>query len=120
MIDAYRQKWTFGGGGWALTAHLDTAAVTQNVKAPKVSTLALRVQWLKVLVITGSGGKTWTFAGSTGAPVLTNALDMSTAGVVHEFDYGPEGVLLGANESLRVTISAAGAAAIVTAEGYAE
>ncbi len=117
MINAYLQKWAIYGG-FSTTVDLTTAAVTVNVKSPESSTDRLVFQRLKVEVLTGSAGKTWAFAAASGSPVLVPALDMSTSGVVHEFDFGPAGVVFADNDALRVTISAAGAAGRIIMEGY--
>lgn len=115
MIDNYLQKRAIYGG-FASTTELSAAAVTQVIATPKTGK-GFRVQKLTVVVTTGSAGKTWALAGTAGV-VLTPALDMSTAGVKHEFDFGPKGVLLAVNDTITLTISAAGAAGKVIMSGY--
>lgn len=119
MIDLYLQKKRcYPLGGFAVDLDISTAGVTQTVKAPKASTSTIIIQKLTVVVLTGSAGITWQFEGTAGTPDVTNPLDMSTAGAVFEFDYGPKGHALDAGDSLLVTISGANAAGHIHVEGY--
>jgi hypothetical protein len=127
-MDAYTQPKRALSGGFDTRVVLDTAAVTQNLIVAKATTPAelpkfhaIHVQRLKVVVQTGSAGKTWQFGNpAPNATNITPALDMSTSGVVYTFDFGPQGVRLFAGRPLVVTISAAGAAADVYVEGFQE
>lgn len=97
-----------------------TALQTTPSEAPVKHTV--HVQKLRVVVTTGAAGVTWTFSDSNGAAVGvgTPGLDMSTAGAIYVFDFGPTGAALTLNKNLIGTFSGAGAAADVFVEGYQE
>lgn len=118
MVDAYKQKQNIFGG-FSLDYDMATTDTTKNFIAAKSSTAKFAVQKLKVVVLVGNAGKTLTLGSQDGAVALTPALDMSTAGVEYSFDYGPKGKRFAtAGDAIKGTISAAGAAAFVCAEGY--
>lgn len=113
-----QKKRTAKSGGFDTAINVTTAATTGNLATVKVAGLQFVVQRLTVYVLTGSAGKTWTFGDSSGTVALSPALDMATAGVKYALDFGPKGRALTAGDALKVTISAAGAAADVQFEGY--
>ncbi len=118
MIDAYQQKRAIFGG-FGKVVELTTAAVTVSIASTKVTTAKFAVQRVRVTVITGSAGKTVALAATSASPVLTPALDTSTAGVQYDFDFGPTGVVFPtANDGITATISAAGAALRIQLTGY--
>lgn len=119
LTDLYQQKKAIPCGGFVKNLELGTAATTQDVLAPKVSTLTIWVQRIRVHVLTGNAGKTWQFrAKTTTTTIFTTTLDMSTAGVTHLIDLGSKGKALPLGETLEVVISAAGAAGHIEVEGY--
>lgn len=118
MTNTHAQKWrAAANGGFSSAALIVAGDTSKTIKAPKLITLAFRLQKLTIHVTTGSAGKTWTFVGSA-ATVITAALDVATAGSSFTFDFGPEGLALAVNESITTTISAAGSAGRVHVEGY--
>jgi hypothetical protein len=118
MIDLYRQKQRIFGG-FAVSHVVGTGDTTASFAAPALKTTShiLYVQRIKITVTTGAA-QTLALAGASGAPVLTPAMDMSTAGVSFTFDFGPAGRALVVNELIKATISAAGAGAVVAIDGY--
>lgn len=119
MDNTYAQKWAAKPhGGFSKTISQSAAATTGNIATVKTSTLRFNVQEIIVTVLTGSSGKTWTLADSSGTVALTPALDMSTAGVEHKYDFGEVGVPLTLGEAIRNTISGAGAAGKIVIRGY--
>jgi hypothetical protein len=128
-VDPYAQPKRTLSGGFTKEFNLTTAATTQTLITCPTTTPSdhpkkhyLRIQRLSVKVVTPSASKTWTIADSNGTPVaVTGALDMgANAGTVYSFDFGPQGLQLTLVKNLVLTISAAGAAGIVTVEGYYE
>lgn len=117
--DAYRRKQQIFGGV-NQTYIMATTDTTKNIVAPPVASVSkIAVQRIKVTVTTGAAGKTLALGSSSGDVTLTEALDMSTAGAEYERDFGPKGVpFLTAGDSVKATISAAGAGAIISIEGY--
>lgn len=79
----------------------------------------IHVQKLKIVVKTGAA-VTWTFADQSAVGVGNPAMDMSVAGAVFEWDFGPTGEKLTLNSNLVGTFSGAGAAADVFIDGYQE
>lgn len=119
LSNLYQQKKRAAkSGGFDTAISVSTAATTGNIATVKVAGLQFVCQLLRITVLTGSAGKTWTFGDSSGTIALTPALDMATAGVVYTYDFGPKGRALTAGDALKLTISAAGAAADVQFEGY--
>lgn len=128
-MDPYTQPKRALSGGFDTLVALTTAAsgVTQVIAAPQTTPLGcarkhyIHVQRLRIVVKTGSAGVTWTFQDGAGSPVtLTPALDMSTAGAVYSYDFGPQGKKLTLDKDLNVSISGAGAAADIFVEGFQE
>jgi hypothetical protein len=128
-MDPYYQPKIALSGGFETLVALTAAAngVTQVIAALQTTPSSnpkqhyIHVQRLRIVVKTGSAGVTWTFQDGAGSPVtLTAALDMSTAGAVYTFDFGPQGKKLTLNKDLNVSISGAGAAADIFVEGFQE
>ena len=119
MNNLYEQKQRIWGG-FNVTQFQTTASTTGSYSTPALKTTSHKifVQRLKIVVLTGSAGKTLALADATTGVVLTPALDMSTGGTTYTFDFGPTGKVFTVNELLKATISAAGAAASVNIEGY--
>lgn len=119
MSSLYEQKKRVAkSGGFSTAISVGAAAVTGNLAAPKVAGLQFVCQRLTIFVQIASAGKTWIFGDSSGTVALTPSLDMSVAGVRFAIDFTSKGRALTAGDSLKVTISAAGAAADVEFEGY--
>lgn len=127
-MDAYMQPKRAPSGGFDKRFELDDAAVTQtlieaftNKPAEMPRYHSIHVQRLTVIVKTGADGKTWQLRFvAPGADPITMALDMSVAGAVYSFDFGPVGAAGTAGRDLEVVISAAGAAGDIYVEGYQE
>jgi hypothetical protein len=116
--DLYLQKQQIFGGVAAIYL-LATTDTTKDIIAAKTATALFAVQKLNIVVTVGSAGKTLTLGSHSADVVLTPALDMSTAGVEYDYDFGPKGVpFLTAGDAIKATISAAGAAAVISVTGY--
>lgn len=119
LADLFQQKKRAAkNGGFDTAINVTTAATTGNIATVKVAGLQFICQRISIYVLTGSAGKTWTFGDSSGTVALSPALDMSTAGVRYTIEFGAKGRALTAGDALKLTISAAGAAANVEFEGY--
>lgn len=127
-MDPYMQpRRAFSGGLGNPQFDLDAAAVTQTLveaytdkpaEVPRYH--SIHIQRLKVDVKTGAA-VTWTFRFvAPGAEPITSALDMSVAGVQYAFDFGSQGMAGAAGRDFEVVMSGAGAAAIVSLEGFQE
>lgn len=118
MSDAYQRyrEWHEDISG---TLALTTAGTTATLVTAKSQDHAIFLQKLHVRVTTLSGGKTWTIADSASTPIpATGALPMDAAPASFDLDFGAEGLQLTAGKNLVTTISAAGAAGVITWEGY--
>ena len=69
------------------------------------------------IVPTTTGAVSWSLTdSSSGTPALTPLISMTGSG--YSIDYGSRGVQLNTGASLQVTLSATGAAGVVSVEGY--
>lgn len=125
-MDPYTQPKRELSGGFEKTLALDTSAVTQVIVTCPQTTPSdhpkqhyVHLQRMTITVKTGADGVTWTVQDANGTPkVLTAALDMSVAGAIYKFDFGPQGYPCTLNKDLKVSISGAGAAADIELEGF--
>lgn len=77
------------------------------------------LQKLHMSVTGPSAGKTWQVTDNSASPVeLTGPFGADVDGAHFDRDFGPKGVPLTEGQSLRLDVSATGAAGIVTWEGY--
>lgn len=116
MSDAYlRQREFYQDISGSLI--VSTAAVTQDLIADKASeTIFLQKAHVH---ITGASAKTWDLKDKAGTPIeLAGPFDGTNDGVHYDQDFGARGVPLTEGKGLQLVISAAGAAGIVTWEGY--
>lgn len=116
MSDAYsrlREFYQDISGSVVLT----TAAVTQDLIADKASE-TIFLQKVHAHVTTGSA-KTWDIKDKNGTPVeIAGPFDTTTDGSHFDQDFGARGIPLTEGKGLQAVISAAGAAGIITWEGY--
>lgn len=126
-MDPYIQRRRAGGhsattGNYGFTktvvvAPTDNGTVVIRAAAIHSTSHKIRVQRISVVVRVGVASKTWTISTST-VTFPPGAMDVSVAGTVYTFDFGPNGIPSAANEALNLVISAAGSAGIVTVEGF--
>jgi hypothetical protein len=92
----------------------DTTLVTARTASHTVFIQKAHIQ------ITGaSNGKTWQLVDSASTPVqITGPFPTDTDGSHYDMDFGPVGVPLTEGKNLVVDVSAAGAAGVITWEGY--
>lgn len=128
-MDAYTQpKRALSGGfdtavvvGAAATGVVLLVAAKQTTPSSNPKQHYIHVQRLKVVVQTGADGVTWQVQDGADSPlVLSPVLDMSVAGTVYTYDFGPQGRKMTLNKNLNVSLSGAGAAADVYIEGFQE
>ena len=121
-VSSYNQAQKANHVPFSLVYNLSTAATTLDmvtVSTQQSLQHIIHVQSIRVIVITGSAGKTWTLRDKAASPViLSPAMDMGTTGVEVVYDFGPQGVVATQNKSVELLISAAGAAGIVVVEGF--
>ena len=117
MSDGYRrQRVIFGDISGALV--VTTATTTTTLVTPKTNH-TIYVQRIDIQVTTGSA-TTWSVRDNNSTVVdLTGTLDVSSAPLHHgPFDFGPIGIPITAGKLLTLTIGGAGAAGVVTWDGY--
>lgn len=119
MHDLYAQKRQIFGG-FIVTETITAADTTRAISLPALKSVLhkLFVQRIRWMVTTGNAGKTLVLSGASGAPVLSGAIPGDTAGTSGTLDFGAKGSQLVVNELLKATISAAGAAYVLSIEGY--
>lgn len=119
MSDAYlrnRQFYEDISGSTVLTT-ASTATALAQVTA-RSQDHAIFMQKVHIRVTTGNSGKTWTLLDTAGTPrPVTGAVPCDAVGSF-EIDFGADGYQLTAGKNLALTISAAGAAGVVSWEGY--
>lgn len=108
-----RRRWNQDiSGNIRSTAATTTTTLVTNVR-PLTDTIF--IQRLHLEVTTGAA-QTWTFGDSTPLDLVPA---VSVAAIAHfDFDFGPDGMPLAQGKNFLLTISAAGAVANCTWEGY--
>jgi hypothetical protein len=127
-MDEYAARKRQLGGGFNLVIPIavgDAAKVLFAVKQPvdtgDVQTVAkytIHVQRIEMVIVTGSGGKTWSVGNSTDtATDLTGTKSAATSNTRYTYDFGPQGTPLTEDNDLEF-FGVAGAVGYIVVEGF--